>query len=77
MRCQCCNVLLNDFESTRKSDTTGEYLDVCNKCFVGLGLSSIDRGDLEPNAQPEGWEDEDFEMDSEYYDDYGYGDERD
>lgn len=33
MRCKACNVSLNDFESTRKSKNTGEYLDLCNTCF--------------------------------------------
>lgn len=65
---------MNDFESTRKSETTGEYLDICNKCFVGLGISTVDRGDLQPNEQPEGWE-EDVEYDEEYYDDYSQEEE--
>lgn len=33
MRCKACNVSLNDFEATRKSKNTGEYLDLCNTCF--------------------------------------------
>jgi hypothetical protein len=33
MRCQCCDKNLNDYESTRKSVSTGEYLDMCNKCY--------------------------------------------
>jgi hypothetical protein len=33
MRCLACNVELSDFESTRKSFTTGEYIDLCNECF--------------------------------------------
>lgn len=33
MRCYCCNRLLSDYESTRKSKATGDYLDMCNKCF--------------------------------------------
>tara|TARA_R110000822_G_scaffold86028_2_gene200786 strand:- start:2865 stop:3047 length:183 start_codon:yes stop_codon:yes gene_type:complete len=28
-----CDRNLSDFESTRKSRETGEYLDLCNKCF--------------------------------------------
>lgn len=32
MKCCCCDRLLSDYESTRKSKTTGEYLDMCNKC---------------------------------------------
>ena len=33
MRCIACNKSLNDFESTRKSATTGDYLDLCNTCY--------------------------------------------
>lgn len=46
MRCYSCNNWLNDFESTRKSAETGDYLDICNKCSKGLELSTIDRKDL-------------------------------
>jgi hypothetical protein len=48
MRCTCCNVNLNAFESTRKSATTGEYLDICNRCISGLGIETVDRPDLNP-----------------------------
>ena len=33
MRCLACNKILNDFEATRKSAITGEYIDLCNHCF--------------------------------------------
>ena len=33
MRCVACNAVLTDFEATRKSATTGDYIDLCNKCF--------------------------------------------
>ena len=33
MRCVACNAVLTDFEATRKSANTGEYIDLCNKCF--------------------------------------------
>lgn len=48
MHCSCCDRLLNDYESTRKSKTTGEYLDMCNKCFkqVELDIDAEDRKDL-------------------------------
>jgi len=36
MRCTICNVLLNEFESTKKyahwHQRAGEYLDICSKC---------------------------------------------
>ena len=48
MRCQCCDKNLNDFESTRKSASTGEYLDMCNKCYSSISddLISVERYDL-------------------------------
>lgn len=36
MRCCCCDKVLNDFESCRKSKTTGEYLDMCNTCYATI-----------------------------------------
>ena len=36
MRCTICDVLLNEFESTKKHpqwhERAGEYLDICSKC---------------------------------------------
>lgn len=48
MRCICCDKNLNDFESTRKSASTGEYLDMCNKCYSSISddLLSVERYDL-------------------------------
>ena len=55
MRCCACNRLLNDFESTRKSKTTGEYLDLCNKCFgtVQQDLATDIRSDLPEDEVPD------------------------
>lgn len=33
MRCQSCDKNLNDWESTKKNPTTGEYEDLCSKCL--------------------------------------------
>jgi len=48
MRCKACNSQLNDFESTRKSSTNGEFLDLCNSCYrcVSNDVQSIERYDL-------------------------------
>ena len=69
MRCYCCDRELNEFESTRKSAVSGDYLDMCNKCFKGLGIPSIERTDLNPFA-PAGI-DEDFidDLDDEEWED--------
>ena len=48
MRCYCCDRALSDFESTRKSATTGEFLDMCNKCYSTIkdDIVSEERYDL-------------------------------
>jgi hypothetical protein len=48
MRCIACNKNLNDFESTRKSIVSGEYLDLCNTCFhqVEQDVPAKERDDL-------------------------------
>lgn len=33
MRCRACDVLLTNFEATRKIKGTSDYLDLCNKCY--------------------------------------------
>ena len=76
MRCTCCDRLLNDFESTRKSRTTGEYLDMCNKCFgtVQQDLKTDIRNDLMEYDVPD--EELTFDDDEESCPDYtDYDDE--
>jgi hypothetical protein len=48
MRCIACDRQLSDFESTRKSATTGEYVDLCNTCFQSIQreLNADEREDL-------------------------------
>ena len=48
MRCIACDKQLSDFESTRKSATTGEYVDLCNTCFQSIQreLNADEREDL-------------------------------
>ena len=48
MRCVACDRNLSDYESTRKSATTGEYLDLCNTCLDEItdDVIVIDRPDL-------------------------------
>lgn len=55
MHCSCCDRLLNNFESTRKSKSTGEYLDMCNTCYATIAddLAVVNRTDLEPNDIPD------------------------
>lgn len=35
-RCQACDELLNDYDVTVKSLTTGEYLDMCGSCRASI-----------------------------------------
>ena len=48
MRCIACNKMLSDFESTRKSTETGEFLDLCNFCYstIQKDTPSAEREDL-------------------------------
>lgn len=48
MRCKACDVELNDFEATRKSSVTGEFLDLCNSCYkaVRSDVQALERYDL-------------------------------
>ena len=63
MRCQACNRALTDFESTRKSATTGEYLDLCNQCFseISSEIDALEREDLRDQDNTE----EEFDYDGE------------
>ena len=36
MHCKACDKMLNNYESTRKSKTTGEYLDLCSDCLSSV-----------------------------------------
>ena len=60
MRCYCCDRPLSDFESTRKSVSTGEYLDMCNKCYSTIkdDLLSEERYDLYDGDEEEMTEEE-------------------
>jgi hypothetical protein len=61
MRCYCCDKILSDFESTRKSVNTGDYLDMCNKCYSTIkdDLNAEERYDLFDGDEDE-LEDESF-----------------
>lgn len=36
MRCKACDALLNEYESTRRSSNSGEFLDLCNYCYKSI-----------------------------------------
>jgi hypothetical protein len=35
MRCKICDVILSDYECTKK-DSNGEYLDTCGQCLSSI-----------------------------------------
>jgi hypothetical protein len=61
MRCKACNVILSDFEVTRKSADTNEYMDLCNVCFAPISNECyvLERFDLLENedSNEDGFED--------------------
>lgn len=48
MHCQSCDCELSDYESTRKSERTGEYIDLCDSCLEPIRdeFNLIERVDL-------------------------------
>ena len=48
MRCLSCNEILTDFKATRKSVSTNEYIDMCNRCFFTISddVAALERTDL-------------------------------
>jgi len=69
MRCRACNKNLNDFESTRKSES-GEYIDLCNHCYreVQSDILAEERQDLQDGNdewfdEDDGWIELDFDLD--------------
>jgi len=62
MRCYCCNKALSDFESTRRSALTGEFLDMCNDCFYTIkdDVDVVERNDLRHESDNEGETDDDY-----------------
>ena len=36
MKCLSCDVILTPFEATRKYKSSGDYLELCHKCFAPI-----------------------------------------
>ena len=36
MKCKACDTILTDFEASRRSLVTGEYVTLCQVCFSGI-----------------------------------------
>ena len=52
MRCLQCNEALQDHEATRKSSTTGQFLDTCDAC-LGDELLAIEEATIVGKAVAE------------------------
>jgi hypothetical protein len=54
--------VLNDFEATRKSVMTGEYLDMCSKCYdtIKEDIHAEERYDLYDGDEDEQTDGEDY-----------------
>ena len=68
MRCCACDKALNDSEATRRVLSTGDFLDMCNKCYgpIALAVPTITREDLNPNEMiEEDWEKEYYEEETD------------
>lgn len=62
MRCLSCDVILSDFEATRKYVSDETYVDLCNSCIRDLPIETIVRRDLQEEEPGDGymddWEDD-------------------
>ena len=65
MRCTACDKVLTDYEATRKSAESLEYLDLCNECYsyIAEDVPAIDREDLRDIADEEELRNDDLEYD--------------
>jgi RNase P subunit RPR2 len=36
MRCKACDKMLSDYESTRRSIDSDEFIDLCNTCYSSI-----------------------------------------
>tara|TARA_R110000824_G_C15025110_1_gene658767 strand:+ start:551 stop:766 length:216 start_codon:yes stop_codon:yes gene_type:complete len=66
MRCRACDALLTDYEATRKSAESLDFIDLCNNCYryIAKDVVVIERLDLkelsdEEETQPYDYDEED------------------
>lgn len=59
MRCVCCDRVLSDFEATRKSVNTNQYIDMCQRCYntIVKDVPTLEREDLLTNDDKDDNED--------------------
>lgn len=56
---------MSDYEATRKSVTTGDFLDMCNKCYSTISgdVLALERTDLKHDDE----EEPDYDDESNYF----------
>lgn len=58
MRCECCNRLLSDYESTLRHAVSRDFLDTCLNCLDGLDIPYTGRPDLEKTSVNEDFDEQ-------------------
>ena len=56
MRCDCCNNILSDVETTRRHKTTKAFLNTCTRCLDGLDIPFMDQEEEDADPLYEEWE---------------------
>ncbi len=66
MKCLACDVILTDFESTRRYHGTQYYVELCNHCFkhIAHDINTDERMDLLHSTLEEAYEDEVYQDES-------------
>lgn len=65
MRCLSCGVILKDHECVRKGSVTGEYIDMCDRCFSTISNEVSDVDDDYAKVAGEDHEDDDTDLRTE------------
>lgn len=66
MRCRACNEELTDFEATRRSINTMDYIELCNQCMRPLSkdIATLNRNDLMTLSDADSMDYVDSELDN-------------
>lgn len=51
MRCQCCDKVLTDYESSIKGGLTNTYLNTCVSCLKSIDIPYVGNQYLESNEE--------------------------
>jgi len=55
MKCKACDEILTNRESVRRVASTGEFLDLCNRCYETIqdDVPTTNRFEIEDEGEPE------------------------